>query len=322
MRSAFHLSAIPATLAASLSLGLWAGPAQAWDQFGHMLVAAIAYEQLADAPATRARVDALIKLNPAYASWVKDVPAAQRGETAFVLASHWPDAIKSDPRYVDDGRFMGSVPVEPVASQNKGYGDKARHKYWHYKDVGFSTDGTAVLPPKQPDVQGRIELFRSTLASAKASQPLKSYDLTWLIHLVGDIHQPLHATARFTADLPHGDVGGNKVAIHCPFSCPLELHAFWDDALGRSDSPAAAISRIHKIAPAPADAAALTDVSAWLAESVAAARADVYTGPIGAAGQGPYVLDQAYRERAVAVSEQRVALAGARLARLIRDALK
>lgn len=315
MRQAFILPAM-------LALGLCTAPARAWDQFGHMVVAAIAYEQLADAPATRAQVDALIRLNPAYAGWVKDVPAGQRGEVAFVLASHWADAIKSDPRYIDDGRLMGSVPVEPVASQNKGYGDKARHKYWHYKDLGFSTDGTAVQPARQPNVQTRVELFRSTLASASASKPLKSYDLTWLIHLVGDIHQPLHATARFTVDLPHGDVGGNKVAISCPFSCPLDLHAFWDDALGRSSSPAAAIVRAHKIAPAPVDGAALTDVSAWLAESAAVARADVYTGPIGAAGHGPYALDDAYRQRAVVVSEQRVALAGARLARLIRDALK
>lgn len=318
----FPLPKACTTVAVTLVMGLCAAPARAWDAFGHMVVAAIAYERLAEVPATRARVDALVRLNPAYAGWVKDVPAGQRGRTAFLRASYWADAIKSDPDYDDDGPFNGSVPVEPVASQNKGYRDKARHKYWHYKDLGFSTDGTAVQPPQQPNVQTRIELFRDTLASPKASRSLKSYDLTWLIHLVGDIHQPLHATARFSTDLPHGDGGGNKVDIQCPFDCPPNLHAFWDGALDRGDSLAAAIVRARQIAPAPATGAALTDVSAWLAESAAVARADVYTGPVGTAGQGPFALDQAYRQRAIVVAEQRAALAGARLARLLRDALR
>jgi hypothetical protein len=309
-------------LLAALGLATAATSALAWDDFGHMVVAAIAYGQLKGSPAIRPKVDALIELNPDYPTWIAGVPAAQRGEVAFLMASRWPDAIKRKSTYVNDGADNGETPVEPVASLNIGYQDKARHKYWHYKDVGFSTDGTPVEPAKVPNVETQIVRFRATLASPKAGPGLKSYDLSWLVHLVGDVHQPLHATSRFTADLPHGDVGGNKVALCTPLPCRAELHAFWDDAIGTDEGTAPAIARAAAIAPAPAADARITKGSTWIQESVDAAKADVYVAPIGAAGQGPYAVDDAYRARARDVATQRIALAGARLASLIRTALK
>lgn len=97
-----------------------------------------------------------------------------------------------------------------------------------------SPDGTPVLATPTPNAEDRITLFAQTIASTTATDALKSYDLTWLIHLVGDIHQPLHATTRFTADAPSGDEGGNLVSVSCSSSadCPSELHAVWDDVLG------------------------------------------------------------------------------------------
>jgi hypothetical protein len=311
----------PGRILTALALGLFATAASAWDDFGHMVVAAVAYENLKGSPQIRSRVDALIKLNPDYKSWVADVPAADRGELAFLMAARWPDAIKRDSGYVNDGNDNGETPVEPVASLNIGYKDKARHKYWHYKDVGFSTDGTAVEPAKVPNAETTIVRFRATLASPKATAGLKSYDLSWLIHLVGDIHQPLHATSRFTADLPHGDIGGNKVAL-CVAPCRDELHAFWDDALGRSESAASAIELAATLPAAPAGLAKITKVATWIDESVASAKADVYVAPVGAAGRGPYTLDDGYAAHAREIAAQRIALAGARLAHLIRVALK
>jgi hypothetical protein len=57
---------------------------------------------------------------------------------------------------------------------------------------------------------------------------LKSYDLVWLMHLVGDLHQPLHCTARFAKTQKQGD-GGNGAKV-CATSCRDSLHTFWDDA--------------------------------------------------------------------------------------------
>ena len=72
--------------------------------------------------------------------------------------------------------------------------------------------------------------------------------------------------------------------------------------------------------PADIAAAAIEDEGVWLQESFALAQTVVYANPIGP-GSGPFVLDDAYTTRAKNVARERVALAGARLARLIEGSL-
>jgi len=56
--------------------------------------------------------------------------------------------------------------------------------------------------------------------------------LTWLIHLVGDIHQPLHSVQIFTTDYPNGDRGGNLICVRPSESGkPMNLHRLWDSLL-------------------------------------------------------------------------------------------
>ena len=59
--------------------------------------------------------------------------------------------------------------------------------------------------------------------------------LSFLIHFLGDVHQPLHCATRFTADdFPKGDRGGNDFMIKLSgHSSAVALHTFWDDLLGR-----------------------------------------------------------------------------------------
>jgi hypothetical protein len=301
-------------------------PAFAWDGFGHMVVADLAWRDLhANAPQLLGRIDALLKLNPSYPAWVKGVPASARQEIAFVQAAHWADDIKgAGSGYVADGTNGGNTGVEPVASQNLGYAplDGAMHKYWHFVDAGFSPDGTPVAATPTPNAQDRIVLFAQVLASATAADALKSYDLTWLIHLVGDIHQPLHATTRFTADASAGDEGGNFVAVTCAHSqkCPKDLHAVWDDILGTAASPKAAIAYAKTLAlPTGPQVQATDDV--WAAESREMAQADAYAG-IGDATNGTHKLSGAYLAKARSDANARVALAGARLSWLLQQNLR
>ena len=151
---------------------------------------------------------------------------------------------------------------------------------------------------------------------------MKSYDLVWLLHLVGDVHQPLHAASRFIQSRPQGDAGGNKVGIHCGSGCSAqELHAFWDGVLGSSEDPQAAINAARKLPKASAQLASIADDTAWAAESFKLAKASVYRWPIGV-GDGPFTLSSAYKARALSIAKTRVALAGARLARLLNTALQ
>lgn len=58
----------------------------------------------------------------------------------------------------------------------------------------------------------------------------ESIALRFLIHFVGDFHQPLHCLARVNEDYPKGDAGGN--AFELPYRYRVEnLHALWDSVL-------------------------------------------------------------------------------------------
>jgi hypothetical protein len=303
------LTAILAAVLLSIS-SVWA-----WDSDGHMQVAEIAWKHLT--AASRTRVSTLLMLNPNYPTWIANVPAATRNQVAFVMAATWPDFIKSAPGYTNDG---DTAPLVPASSQNIGYSDHLMHRYWHFIDTPFSTDGTTLVQPVAPNAKTQIELFTAAIAGTDASDDIKSYDLVWLEHLVGDVHQPLHATSRFSAALPTGDRGGNSVAL-CASPCKNELHAFWDNVLGTSKLPTTAISAADKLPAAPAAGAAIADDQVWVNESFDAAKQFVYASPVGP-GAGPYTLDAAYKSQAKTEAKTRIELAGIRLANLINAKLK
>jgi hypothetical protein len=288
--------------------------AYAWDDEGHMTVAAIAYDKLDKN--VRTAVAALLKLNPNYKQWITGVPANERDKVAFVEAATWPDFIKGAAGYTnDDLHKSGSK-----AAQNIGYTDKLQHRYWHFIDMPFSPDETKLIDPVPPNAKTQIAEFRKSIAlSSKVSARIKSYDLVWLLHLVGDVHQPLHATSRFESTEPKGDRGGNDVTA-CTSSCG-PLHAFWDDVLGTSKSPADAQNLAEAIPAADDTLAAISDEAVWINESFEFAKDSVYIAPIGV-GKGPFTLDKAYQDAARDLATKRVALAGARLANLLSEALK
>jgi hypothetical protein len=316
--------------ARALAIGCWllttvyASPALAWNDKGHMMVAFIAYRQLT--PAVRARADALLKLNPFFRRWSATIPrgvsSADRNLAIFMIAATWPDQIKSDDTFRDDGTRDGNVPGGASSSLNTGFSDKLRHKYWHFVDIPFAASPSLPLPRVvTPNAQERIKLFLSVIRST-ASDPLKSYDLAWLLHIVGDIHQPLHAAARITrADL-NGDAGGNYVGITCAPPCRMtRLHSVWDGLFGTEENVRAAMMTAQGLPQADPARAAILDESVWTKESFELARAVVYVVPVGD-GLGPFTLTAPYNDRARTVARSQAALAGARLAAVLNRDLK
>jgi len=296
----------------------------AWFGLGHMAVAYVAYQKLT--PENKIRVAKLLKKNPYYKTkWKALIPAGtpanQRDLMIFMIAATWPDQIKSDPTYnLPDGPQGGNrPPSEPLASQNIGYSDHHRHKYWHFVDTPFSQDGTILPAIPTPNAETEIEKLSQTLASNK-SDKLKSYDLVWLLHLVGDVHQPLHCATRVSAGEPQGDNGGNNVKL-CA-NCKDELHAFWDGLPGDSSNPADAIQVAQKLDPADPLLAKIDDPAVWVKESFDIARESVYVNPPIGAGDGPFTITPEYSDKAHKIAAARVALAGERLASLINAKLK
>src|SRR5690242_9616304 len=100
-------------------------PALGWNDQGHMTVAYVAYQRLT--AATKARVDSLLQLNPYHSKWMAMIPAGTTPENTkmmlFMIAATWPDQIKSDPQYHNDGPNGGDRPNGPTSSQNIGYSD-------------------------------------------------------------------------------------------------------------------------------------------------------------------------------------------------------
>lgn len=188
-----------------------AQPAQAWNAAGHRLVAAIAWQQLS--PPARDAVGAALARHPDHGRWIDKARSADPADL-FAEASTWPDDIRNDPRFHDEER-------EPPTPPLPGLSDTARHKRWHYVDLD------AAGKVRQGELDSRIAQLTRQLQSGRPPEQV-AYALPWLLHLVADIHQPLHVGR-------HGDEGGNLVEIENPHNKRLpfsSLHLYWDDLPG------------------------------------------------------------------------------------------
>jgi len=147
-----------------------------------------------------------------------------------------------------------------------------------------------------------------------------------LIHYVGDIHQPLHATSRVDHEYPKGDFGGNTV--HLPQKDGVgNLHALWDSVsyefsgyakLPFSDSDwalngkrASDLVQRHPLSSLKVDVTDLNPV-AWANESWEVSKSFVYAGVTA-----DHAVPSGYVPEAVTLAEQRIVIAGHRLANLI-----
>jgi hypothetical protein len=314
-------------IAVALCLVLFSSTSNAWFNVGHMAVAYVAYQQLT--PEKKLRVAKLLKKNPYYNKQWKALipngtPADQRDLMLFMIAATWPDEIKeSGSAYQNDG---DTPPTDGTAWTNTGYGDLKQHRYWHFIDVPFTQDGTAPLAAiPSPNAETQIAIFRQTLISGK-SDPLKSYDLVWLLHLVGDVHQPLHSTTRIGAGALGGDNGGNGVKVDATAvgNANKKLHLLWDSLPGDAPDAGAALTAAiaygKTLAPADPVLAKKMDAADWINESFAIAETSVYAAPVGT-GSGPFTITQAYMDNAKKIAAERVALAGQRMANLINNEL-
>jgi hypothetical protein len=317
------------TLLALALILLGPAPALAWNGRGHKTVAYIAYSNLSTAPSNnvRKRVDDLLKLHPRYGNWTAGVPANRRGVVAFMRASLWPDDIKGAPG------FQNCVKNPNVSS----FSDNCENRVWHYYDLPFSLDGTPLMNQPAPHALTAIGDFMNTLRQTGGNpatlDPLKSYKLTWLIHIVGDIHQPLHTTQRFRAGDTNGDGGGNDYKIK-PFEMeglsfrPDNLHSFWDNLLGDEDSfdsiEALAkddLMKKYRREP-PRPGADPQRIMGWLIESHGLGRHFVHLIDLDRTGSDPPAVSAGYLFYSRHVARQRVTLAGYRLADLLNEHLR
>lgn len=294
------------TLAALL---LGSGDASAWNAGGHRLVAAIAWKEID--PPTRTRIGELLAAHPDHARWLARYKGDDPDYAAFLEASTWADDIRRDPRFHDDD--------EAATAPMPGFPDMGRHRSWHYIDQPVFA--TPILSPGDGELDLRLARLGETVRRHEAAKPQRAYALAWLIHLVGDAHQPLHTVSRFDKE-GRSDDGGNALWVetpHHPRLREMTLHAYWDDLAGppwlRGRQLDSAADRLAPLGGTPKSAGTVTS---WLAEGRLLAETVVYAG---LEGETP-TLDETYHQRALQTARERVAVAGKRLARLLERLLK
>jgi hypothetical protein len=110
----------------------------------------------------------------------------------------------------------------------------------------------------------------------------------------------------------------------CDPTCNKKLHAFWDGLFGTTQDLKAgvtqAITAYNSLSAAPTTAANDLTTSDWIDESFNLAKSDVYKTPIKN-GNGSYTITKTYRNNAKKVAKKRIALAGARLAKILNTEL-
>ncbi len=270
--------------------------AAAWNAAGHRLVAVIAWQHLT--PASRDFVAQALGRHPDHQRWVGKARSAEPAKI-FAEAATWPDDIRNDPRFHDEAE---SDPTQPLPR----FPDSARHKTWHYVDVDDQGRPVGGEVDRQIERLGR--LLRSTTKNDEIS-----YGLPWLVHLVADIHQPLHVGRAV-------DGGGTAIEIENPFNKRLpfsSLHIYWDDLPGppwlRGQRLEDKARRLIAQYPAPRQGT----VAVWRDEShrlLASAYPD-------AVGSLLPIITEDFNQRAQAIAERRIVDAGYRLGRLLEASI-
>lgn len=202
------------------------------------------------------------------------------GTESLAQAATWPDEMKSDP-----AEFW-----QKTASP------------FHYVTVPTGSSRASAGAPPEGDGVTALARFAATLRNPNASLEEKRLALRFSIHIVGDLHQPLHAGRP-------GDRGGNDVKVSW-FGDPSNLHSVWDS--GMIDSRQLSHSElagwlVAAIRPEQVVAWSSADPEVWIAESVAL-RETVYP-----AGVNPK-LSYLYAYQHGAELDGRLSRAGVRIA--------
>ena len=283
-------------------------PAYCWDGFAHMVVCQIAFDRLT--PTTKGEVAALVQSFNQRGD-VTDLGPDLAPYTEVTIGA-WMDDLKAEDR---------------------------EYNRWHFIDLPCTPDASAAdvrdfdaVAANTPNAVTVINDCVKTLRDQAASVDDRTRSLAFLTHLVGDVHQPLHAVGR--------QRGGNdyKIATLPSFDPTWRisnLHAFWDNAY-RYDSvdgkitvvvadldhprPTSLVSgSVKRFADSvaqtdlPADTGLLnsTDPAAWAAESERIACTFAFP-----ADDTP-ALTPTYVHQAHSIARQRLALAGYRLGNLL-----
>lgn len=168
--------------------------AWSWGQEGHSIVAEIAQRRLD--PATLDKIANLLAL---------EAPALDRPNVTLVSIANWADDYRADHKDTAGWHFVN------IPDDRSTYDPDADCK-----------NGDCVIDA--------IVRFRPVLADCSKSVTERLQALKFIVHFIGDIHQPLHTSERWDAYTAKDDQCGNLVPVTF-FGQTTNLHAVWDTGL-------------------------------------------------------------------------------------------
>lgn len=184
---------------------------------------------------------------------------------------------------------------------------------WHFIDIPIDSAGLDMQRdcPKADCVLAKIAEFRRRWRDDAVSAAERREALLFLVHFVGDMHQPLHCANN-------NDRGGNDLIVEFEGQ-RMNLHRVWDsgllDRMPAEETLFAALS--HAITSSEQAEWSRGGVETWAAESFAAARDVVYGGL--PRGSGSPQLGAAYEQKAETVVEIQLEKAAVRLAAILNE---
>lgn len=298
----------------SVTLLICVTSVKGWNDEGHKTISYIAWQRMS--PAAREKAIKILLSAPEDSHLSALYPqdsrsAAIKNRELFMIASYWADIVR-------DRKFEN------------------RHKYhqgnWHYADTFWKEENGKVKILENPGEEGgkaveKLFEFAKVLQDANASNADKAIALAWILHLGGDIHQPLHTSARITELEPKGDQGGNLFLL-TPKDTPREksenLHWYWDSILGRNIARNDAcdgafipmvgekIMKKHPFAKMQGRLK-LGEFDNWQQEGFRLATKDVFS-PDLKRYESPSLQ---YKKKAFQLSQEQMALAGYRLGEML-----
>lgn len=332
--------------------------ALAWADGGHKAIGLIAWDQLTEQERTWVeeilRAHPLFQAQfaaPMHAEFGSNPAPADAQRWLFCQAAIWPDLVrpaKNGPSNPAESYHRGTwhyadLPVFPTEAMRKAMAseDVEPNYVWKPGSPDF-------LELKLNAVQV-LKKARHELRDEQIPVERRAVMMCWLFHVLSDVHQPCHSAQLFTPSLlPQGDRGANSITIEGLPHRPL--HAYWDNLLGvpgTTYETAGAVAASIKSEPALMTAAVqlqmVLEPEAYLREGQANALLAVYPPAVlevvakldadfatklaadpMARPKFPVVvrLEPAeraeYEARAARLARERVALAGLRLAQVIK----
>jgi len=277
-------------LLVAISLLLLPSPAAAWWEYGHETTAEVAMKLVK--PRTKQSILWLLKQQ-------RQLETPTCAARTIEEVSVWPDCIKT-------------------------LGDRFSYAYaWHFQDVDICKQ----FDLKEPCAGGNCvsaQIARAQRMIADRELPARDrlIALAFLVHFVGDLHQPLHGAEH------DGDQGGNKVKASYGAIPRTNLHSIWDGLLADraiSSPPPGAAGLLSGVSPEQRTEIAKGSLADWSRESWELARTQVYgsliADPCATPAPSKVAMDEAKIEQLIPVLRLQVAKGGIRLARLLDEAL-